>query len=1191
MASKIKGIFHRKPHGPSAERQRLQKELFAFNKTVEHGFPHKPSALAYDPKLKLLAIGTQSGVIKIYGAPGVEFIGVHDGESAVWQLFFLPEQGRIISLLQDNSLHLWEVNIKDGNSVLEEVKSFSLEGRLKKISVCCLSADCKTLYMGTEGGNIYLLNVATFDMDELIIYQDVVMQNVPDDYKVNPGPVEAIAQHPTDEEKLLIGYNRGLIVVWHPKELTAEKTFVSNQQLESLCWHRDGLRFTSAHNDGSHCVWNVSESSQPEKEPVITYGTKNSPIIDGEELNGPFPCKAINKLKYLTTKSDPFMIFSGGMPRASYGDRHCVTVMQGNNKHVVLDFTSKVIDFFTMSDVDSVYEFDEPHTLVVLAEEEIVFIDLQTEGWPVFNLPYLSSLHASAITCQQHVSNVPSELWDKITAAGEQQMASTTSQREWPMNGGKNLAELPTPHDLLMTGHEDGTVRFWDASTVSLRFLYKLSTAQAFLTDAEHADAGAGETEGEWPPFRKVGNFDPFSDDPRLGVQKIALCPISGTLLVGGTAGQVIVLNIGTEEVEKNVESFPIQIVGEQDKFVWKGHESLAVKEDPLKFAPGFQPFMVVQAQPPASITALALQSSWGLTTLGTSHGFALFDNTQKKLITAHCTLNPNDLSSTGQPMTRKRSMAKSLRASIRRLRKRRQHSGPAAGGSPKKEKAEGGASASGEGVQTTDIDADKPEGKEDSGAKASPTREMAQVERKIEARGDDTKTSMVRYLYFANTFVNDSQVATPSLWCGTNAGAVIIYVLSIPGADKRDTDAVDAIISKEIRLKHAAPVVSLVIVDSDSYPLPDPIDVQNERAKPPNMSGHSLIVCSEEQFKVFHLPSLKPTRKTKLTAHDGSKVRKVSTINFRSRSDDNHSENCISCLTNLGELAIYSIPALKKQLGFSALRKENVSGVQSLIFTSRGEGFYLLSPSELERFSLSARYFTEPMCMLELAEGMRPPPPEPEPEPEPEPAQEPEVPVDGHPIAEEAPAAEEPAAAAEEAPTAESAAPGAGGDAETEPAAGAATTTTTVVVQETDMDDPMAQGGTTVQSSSSRVTSSTTVIKTERTIISSSSSGGQRVVTTEETMVKSSGDAQTADELHNEVDELLAKIPNISVNLEGDTEENPDITLDEVREYGKDDQAGEVHSGDATAEVNHTADERHERKGVVELQIREDTD
>ena len=36
-----------------------------------------------------------------------------------------------------------------------------------------------------------------------------------------------------------------------------------------------------------------------------------------------------------------------------------------------------------------------------------------------------------------------------------------------------------------------------------------------------------------------IGSFDPYSDDPRLGVQKIALCPMSATLIVAGTAGQV----------------------------------------------------------------------------------------------------------------------------------------------------------------------------------------------------------------------------------------------------------------------------------------------------------------------------------------------------------------------------------------------------------------------------------------------------------------------------------------------------------------------------------------------------------------------------------------------------------------------------------------------------------------------------
>lgn len=35
------------------------------------------------------------------------------------------------------------------------------------------------------------------------------------------------------------------------------------------------------------------------------------------------------------------------MPRASYGDRYTITVMHGDS-HVVLDFTSKVVDFIVL---------------------------------------------------------------------------------------------------------------------------------------------------------------------------------------------------------------------------------------------------------------------------------------------------------------------------------------------------------------------------------------------------------------------------------------------------------------------------------------------------------------------------------------------------------------------------------------------------------------------------------------------------------------------------------------------------------------------------------------------------------------------------------------------------------------------------------------------------------------------------
>lgn len=62
-----------------------------------------------------------------------------------------------------------------------------------------------------------------------------------------------------------------------------------------------------------------------------------------------------------------------------------------------------------------------------------------------------------------------------------------------------------SPDICLPCSHEDGTVRFWDASGVALRPLYKLSTAGLFQTDCEHADSLAQAAEDDWPPFRKVG--------------------------------------------------------------------------------------------------------------------------------------------------------------------------------------------------------------------------------------------------------------------------------------------------------------------------------------------------------------------------------------------------------------------------------------------------------------------------------------------------------------------------------------------------------------------------------------------------------------------------------------------------------------------------------------------------------------
>ena len=69
-----------------------------------------------------------------------------------------------------------------------------------------------------------------------------------------------------------------------------------------------------------------------------------------------------------------WMLFTGGMARASYGDKHTVTLMKGEEKHTVFDLTSKVQDFAVIFHQTS--NNNSPQSLVILCEEELVAVDL-----------------------------------------------------------------------------------------------------------------------------------------------------------------------------------------------------------------------------------------------------------------------------------------------------------------------------------------------------------------------------------------------------------------------------------------------------------------------------------------------------------------------------------------------------------------------------------------------------------------------------------------------------------------------------------------------------------------------------------------------------------------------------------------------------------------------------------------------
>ena len=53
------------------------------------------------------------------------------------------------------------------------------------------------------------------------------------------------------------------------------------------------------------------------------------------------------------------------------------------------------------------------------------------------------------------------------------------SAREWPINGGLDTGtESCSYTELVITGHADGSIRFWDGSSTTMQALYKIKTSK-----------------------------------------------------------------------------------------------------------------------------------------------------------------------------------------------------------------------------------------------------------------------------------------------------------------------------------------------------------------------------------------------------------------------------------------------------------------------------------------------------------------------------------------------------------------------------------------------------------------------------------------------------------------------------------------------------------------------------------------
>ncbi|XP_076393157.1 syntaxin-binding protein tomosyn isoform X9 [Megachile rotundata] len=981
--------------------ENLRPEHFQVKKTFRHGFPHQPTAVAFDPVQRLLAIGTKSGSLRILGRPGVDAHVKHEGCTAVMQLQFLINEGALVSATADDTLHLWNFRQK----IPQVVQSIKFQR--ERITCIHLPLQSKWLYVGTERGNIHILHIETFVLSGYVINWNKAIEI---SRKTHPGAVVHLSDNPLDLSKMLIGYESGQIVFWDLKTKNADYRCQCDVPLRSISWHHEGKQFMCSHTDGSLSTWTVRQLKPTNVTHPHAKTTK-----DGE----PEPCKPIQKVEWKLSRSgEAYVIFSGGLAYDTTGRTPSITVIHGKTT-TVLEMEHNVIDFITLCESPWSSDYQDPYAVVVLVQNDLVVIDLLTPGFPCFENPYPMDIHESPVTCCAYFADCPSDLVPAFYSVGSKSQKKTGfSERDWPISGGEWSSNSSSYNEIILTGHADGSIKFWDASAGTLQVLYKLKTAKLF-------EKG------------KTRSID--SEEDPLAIQLIFLCPESRKLAIAGSGRHVVLFKFKKVESMSEVVTLEVSLTADPAKEVEsssdhdspagntvgnnepknnESSQSLKVKTGLQKRAAGFQATLIClttggAGEQPENITALSLNSSYGLMAYGNESGLVIVDIVQKISLMV---LNTADIGGNMDPCQRV------LRSPKRQDELKREYEDKARSPStdqpttclPTLKQLQMIITAINDSIMTIITD------KYDSSFQRSRSSSMSSLE--------NITTETISCLIFADSYTKKSDtVPVPTLWIGTSLGSIQTVIFNTPARGERHAHPVVVSTCNGSTFKLKGSILSISFLDCNGALIPysyeswrDDSAESKERNKSqgkctnsrmsPSMNAQVItgdgfedrqfgVLVSEKQARVVALPSQNCMYRQQLTETHIVIKAEITTLK------DNV---CLVCYISNGHIATYSLPSLRSlidvdflpliDLSFQTTKHGIVDPMLSiwghqlfvngdteqiaktLCFSNRGHGLYLSSPTEIQKFSVSSEFcgeLTEMMGDLFIGHDMPEPPKE----------------------------------------------------------------------------------------------------------------------------------------------------------------------------------------------------------------------
>lgn len=450
-----------------------------------YGVPTGSNMFAYDPTQRILAISTQDGRIKLYGKDNTQ--ALLQSSEAVPSKFlqFLHNEGILLNVTSTNLIEVWDIDKKLLSHVhvcKEEITSFTV------------MQHTSYMYVGDSAGNISVLKL---DQEPCQIvkmkYTIPLSASHGNEVSGDPAVVHILPQPTAESKRILIVFRDGLIVLW---EIRGSKTIYTagGKMLQALhqetklatsaCWACPvGSKVAVGYSNGDIFIWVVPSASNLKSELSSDCGTQNNTPICKLNLGYKMDKIPIASMKWVHAEGKASRLYIRGASDLVSANLVQVLLL---NEHTesrmikcalslsepcinmeVISSTSepskhKQDSFVLLGKSGHVYAYDD-------CQIERYLLQYQTRSPPslpkevMVKVPFIDSSITAVklVTDSSYMLTSSDEDYISLAKSIPSLLPSDAKTKDLSQSHQSHLSGFAVKN-LLITGHSDGAINFWD---------------------------------------------------------------------------------------------------------------------------------------------------------------------------------------------------------------------------------------------------------------------------------------------------------------------------------------------------------------------------------------------------------------------------------------------------------------------------------------------------------------------------------------------------------------------------------------------------------------------------------------------------------------------------------------------------------------------------------------------------------